>query len=661
MRLRCLHPPRAVTPRSAFSAPNINHLWAALLVEELVRQGVGLFVVCPGSRSTPLAVAVAENPGAESLVHWDERAAAFVALGWGRATGRPAAVITTSGTAVANLLPAAVEADADGVPLLLITADRPPELRETGANQTVRQPPIFQDVARWTLDWPVPTTAVPARWVLSTAAHAVHRTRQPPGPVHLNLPFREPLAAAPDGTDVEAYLGSVRAWVGGAAEDPSVEMEDETAGLAPWPPGPRFIRWTTAGPGFPPDPDRFGLSLGSPSSHSDSPLNPRWLVFDGRGVIVIGDMSSEGVQGSGWAFALRSAAERLGWPVLPDVRAPASIRRSDAVAAGAPVITNADLVLASAAWCERQRPEAVLHLGGRLVSKRLARFLTDAAPTRYVQVSASAVRNDPSGVVTEVVRRPAADYVLRLSEHLQAVPPDRSGGAWPRSWTAASRAAEDVVARKLTASGAISEPAIARIVDQSGAQVVAAASMPIRDVEAFAPVGVPLIGDVVANRGASGIDGTVATTAGYARGIDRGVALLIGDLALLHDQTSLALLRSGPSVVVVCINNDGGGIFHRLPVAGTLTPDTFERFFGTPHGLDFRHAAAQTGLAYAAPTTLAAFQADYRDAHERRLAGASTLIEVRTDRAEQTALRADLEAAVVEAVERVGPPWGPLP
>ncbi len=638
------------------SAPNVNHLWARLLVEELVRQGVGLFVVCPGSRSTPLAVAIAENPGAESLVHWDERAAAFVALGWGRATGRPAAVVTTSGTAVANLLPAAVEADADGVPLLLITADRPPELRETGANQTIRQPPIFQDVARWTLDWPVPTTDVPARWVLSTAAHAVHRARQPAGPVHLNLPFREPLAATPDGTDAAAYLGSIRAWVGGGAVDSSMEMQN----LTPWP-GPRFVGWTTEGPGFPPDPDRFGLSLGSPPSYDDPPLGPRRLGFDGRGVIVVGDMSSEGIRGSGWAFALRNTAERLGWPVLPDVRAPASSRRSDAVAAGAPVITNVDLVLTSAVWRERQRPEAVLHLGGQLVSKRLARFLTDAAPAHYVQVSASAVRNDPSGVVTEVVRRPAADYVLRLNEHLQAMTPGRSGGAWPRSWTAASKAAGDVVTQRLTESGALSEPAIARIVDQSGAHVVAAASMPIRDVEAFAPVGVPLIGDVVANRGASGIDGTVATAAGYARGIDRGVALLIGDLALLHDQTSLALLRSGPAVVVVCINNDGGGIFHRLPVAGTLAPDTFERFFGTPHGLGFRHAAAQTELAYAAPTTLAAFEADYRDAHERRLAGESTLIEVRTDRAEQTAFRAALEAAVVEAVERVGPPWAPLP
>ena len=196
-------------PPPLASAPNINHLWAGLLVEELVRQGTTFFVVCPGSRSTPLAVAVGQNPRAEALVHWDERAAAFVALGWGRATGRPAAVVTTSGTAVANLLPAAVEADADGVPLLLITADRPSELRETGANQTVRQPPVFQDVARWSLDWPVPTADVPARWVLSTAAHAAHRATAPPGPVHLNLPFREPLGGEADGTDVAAYLGGV--------------------------------------------------------------------------------------------------------------------------------------------------------------------------------------------------------------------------------------------------------------------------------------------------------------------------------------------------------------------------------------------------------------------------------------------------------------------
>ena len=185
--------------------PNLNHLWAALLVEELVRQGTTFFVVCPGSRSTPLAVAASLNPRAEVLVHWDERAAAFVALGWGKATGRPAAVVTTSGTAVANLLPAAVEARQAGMPLLLLTADRPPELRETGANQAIRQPGLFATVARWETDLGTPSADVDPAFVLTTVAEAVARALDG-GPVHLNGPFREPLAPTPDGVDTSALL-----------------------------------------------------------------------------------------------------------------------------------------------------------------------------------------------------------------------------------------------------------------------------------------------------------------------------------------------------------------------------------------------------------------------------------------------------------------------
>ena len=642
-------------PPHLASAANLNHLWAALLVEELVRQGVALFVVCPGSRSTPLAVAVAQNPRARNVVHWDERAAGFVALGWGRATGRPAAVITTSGTAVANLLPAATEADADGVPLILVTADRPPELRETGANQTIRQPPIFQDVARWALDWPVPSADVPARWVLSTAAHAVHRALAPLGPVHLNLPFREPLAAVPDGTDVAAYLRGVEAWTAAG----SASSGDPH-------PGPPFVQWS---------PSSASVSALPPSGPSEdaAPLGASargWAhAPSGRGVIVVGDMAGEGAEGAGWATAVRALARTLGWPVLPDVRAPAAIRRTDA-AAGAPVIANVDLVLASSAYRERQRPDQVLHLGGRIVSKRLARFLTDARPEHYVQVSAGIGRNDPDGIVTEVVRRPAAGYAADVERRTYSrdARVETTGGrargtgeAWVQSWVQASAVAEEVVRTHLDAHDGLSEPAVARAIAASGAQVVAAASMPIRDLETFVPVGGPRLGDVIANRGASGIDGTIATAAGYARGDRRDVSVLIGDLALLHDQTSLALFRSGPAVVIVCVNNDGGGIFHRLPIAsgaGAVAPDTFERFFGTPHGLGFEHAAAQVGIAYDAPATLEAFRAAVREAGARRLAGSTTLIEVRTDRAEQTALRAEIEAAVVEAVDQAGPPRG---
>ena len=585
--------------RPHLAAPNVNHLWAALLVEELVRQGTTLFVVCPGSRSTPLAVAVARNPHAEALVHWDERAAGFVALGWGRATGRPAAVVTTSGTAVANLLPAAIEADADGVPLLLLTADRPPELRETGANQTIRQSPIFQDVTRWSLDWPVPTTDVPARWVLSTAAHAAQRTQNPPGPVHLNLPFREPLGFQPDGLDLEDALTGLESWL---------------EGNAPFSTSRALNR----------HPDHID------SDELDADLVSR-ISTATKGLVVVGDLGGDLEAASG---AVR-LAEGLGWPLLPDLRSGLRLREE------ASIVSNVDLALTSSHLRERT-PDVVLHLGGRIVSKRLSQFLASSRPTTYARLAPAPSRVDPDTLVTDHLLVPVAQAAAALEGAGRS-----TSSQWRDLWSSSSRAVTDT----LSGLEDVSEPAIACAVSTAGLPIVVAASMPIRDLEAFGQAGEGV--EVFANRGASGIDGTVATAHGVARGLDAPVLLLIGDLALLHDQTSLALLRSGPPVIVVVINNDGGGIFHRLPIAsgaGALEADTFERFFSTPHGLGFRDAARQVGLAFHAPTTLDAFQADLEAAVE---SGASALIEVRTNRDEQASLRRRLEAEVAAAVDAV--------
>ena len=599
------------------SASNVNHLWAGLLVEELVRQGTTFFVVCPGSRSTPLAVAVAQNPRAEALVHWDERAAAFVALGWGRATGRPAAVVTTSGTAVANLLPAAVEADAAGVPLLLLTADRPPELRETGANQTVRQPPVFQDVARWSLDWPVPTTDVPARWVLSTAAHAAHRAVSPPGPVHLNLPFREPLGAQPDGTDAAAYLGGVAEWGRG---------------------GKVYSRGRRV--------------LASPAWVGQDPFVLRLSSVE-RGLVVLAESRSPYD-----AEPARMLADHLGWPLLADVT-------SQARWGGSPNPTAYyDLALAAPGFSRGHRPEAVVLIGGRPTSKRLLGLIEAARPDPFLVIQTAPMRLDPTYSASERVVVPRLDEaVFALVRALQKVRPEPSRSSpWSARWGEASAISEAAAVEALEAGG-LSEPGVARRVatlDADTGALVLAASMPVRDVDAFAPArGYPAT--VVSNRGASGIDGTVATAHGVARAtarvdldgddLDKPTFLLLGDLALLHDQTSLALLRTGPPVVVVVVNNDGGGIFHRLPIAGgagALDGDTFERFFGAPHGLTFESAARQVGLPYHAPETVPAFESALDEAVR---SGASALIEVRTDREGQAALRRRIEAAAAAAVD----------
>ncbi|MFN3595727.1 MAG: 2-succinyl-5-enolpyruvyl-6-hydroxy-3-cyclohexene-1-carboxylic-acid synthase [Rubricoccaceae bacterium] len=585
------------------AAVSANEVWAGLLVEELVRQGVALFCLAPGSRSTPLALAVLRHPRAAHLVHFDERGTAFAALGHARATGRPAAWITTSGTAVANGVPAAAEADADGVPLLLLTADRPPELRATGANQTIRQPPLFADLARWTFDVPPPSAEVDARFVLTTAAQAAYRATATPGPVHLNLMFREPLAPAPDGTDVRALLAPLEGYLAGAAP---------------------FTRYAPP----PAQPDVRALAEA--------------LAGRTRGLVVLGPTDDPAA-----APAAAALAARLGWPFLPDVLSQG--RTASASEGETARVPFYDLLLGSAAFRRAHAPEAVLLLGRRPTSKRLAQFLEAAAPACLAVVRADAARFDPAHRVTLRVQGDPAAAARALAEALPGT--SDSPPAWLRAWKDASARVGDVLERALGAEGeALSEPFVARAVARlapEGHGLVAAASMPVRDLDAFAAADGPRL-RLTANRGASGIDGTVATAHGFARGLGRPVTLLTGDLALLHDLNSLALLREGPPVVVVVVNNDGGGIFHFLPAAEALPPEHFEPAFGAPHGLGFEDAARMFGLDYARPETPSAFAEAYRAACA---SGRAAVLEVRTERHANRVLHRDLLARAVAAAE----------
>ncbi|MEL6614219.1 MAG: 2-succinyl-5-enolpyruvyl-6-hydroxy-3-cyclohexene-1-carboxylic-acid synthase [Bacteroidota bacterium] len=578
-------------PDAVLNAPNVNHLWAALLVEELVRQGVTHFVVGPGSRSTPLTVAVANNPRAQAHIHIDERGGAFLALGIGRATGLPAAWITTSGTAVANGLPATVEADASGVPLLLLTADRPPELRDTGANQTIRQPPLFQSVARWTVDLSPPTPEVDPAYVLTTAAHAVARARGPfPGPVHLNCPFREPLAPTETGTG--ALPERLTAWVSGDAP---------------------YVRTVETEAVPPPDEIVFAA---------------RALEGCGRVLLVAGQGADPD--------ACRRAAETQGWVLVADSLSGA--RKSEGETSAA----FYDLALASGPWADAHVPDAVVHVGARPTSKRLQALL-DQAPLA-VRIAPEATRLDPAH---RGGMRITGDPGLSLDALVRATA-STADPDWAGAWRAASGVAE-ATANEILERESLTEPRVAQIVADARVTpeaLVVAASMPVRDLDTFTRPGAT----VYANRGASGIDGTVSTAAGVARGLGTRATLLIGDLALLHDLNALALLRSGPPVTVVAVNNDGGGIFHFLPVASgasALPRETFEPFFGTPHGLGFEHAARMTGIAYHAPTTVAALRQAMIDAEA---SGASALIEVRTEREANAALHREIVARCAEAV-----------
>jgi len=575
--------------------PRANRLWAYLIVEELLRCGVDFFCVAPGSRSTPLVAALAANERARSLIHFDERGTAFAALGYARATGRPAAWITTSGTAVATGLPAVVEAATDGVPMVLLTADRPPELRQTGANQTIDQPDIFGDYVRWRFDLPAPDPDIDPAMVLTTVDQAAYRaSRTPQGPVHLNLMFREPFLSDPEDEDIPSGPAS---WVQGdepytryAATKPAVdEMEIHRV-------------WETL----------------RPVKH---------------GLVVAGRLASR-KQGE----AVLRLAGTLGWPLLPDLGSQVRLG-SEGIAA------HYDALVAGDSFAGSHVPEAVVHVGGRSLSKRLEQFLASSRPDPYVVVRENPFRLDPAHRVTHSVEANVLDFCTALVWAATEAPP-----AMNPLWTAGWLEASEEVARHLEGifSGEPNEPLVARLLSRNVPPdhgLVVASSMPVRDLDTYATTdGAPV--PVAANRGASGIDGTVATAAGFARGLGRPVTLLIGDLALLHDLNSLAMLRD-VHVIVVVLNNDGGGIFSFLPIA--RHEEFFEPYFGTPQGVGFEPAAKMFGLAYEHPGTMEEFVEAYGSACAR---GSSTLIEVKTDRKENVTLHRRLLEEVAALVDK---------
>ena len=579
------------------AAPRANLLWATLIVEELVRSGVSFFCVAPGSRSTPLVAALAANEGAESLVHFDERGTAFAAVGHARATGLPAAWITTSGTAVANGLPAVVEAATDGMPVILLTADRPPELRQTGANQTIDQPDIFGDYVRWRFDLPAPDESLDPAMVLTTVDQAVYRARRSPsGPVHLNLMFREPFLPDPD----------------------------EGPGELPAP-----ACWRRSGEPY----TRYAATKAAVDPDEVERLWEKLQLVE-RGLVVAGRLPSR-KQGEA---ALR-LADALGWPLLPDVGS--QIRLG---AASKNLVPLYDALLASERFNGEHAPEAVLHLGGRAISKRLERFLAASRPDPYVVVRENPFRLDPGHRVTQSVEADIPAFCAALTVAAERRPP-ADATPWTAAWREASEQADRHLDRSFGEARALNEPLVARLVSRhvpEGHTLCVASSMPVRDLDTFAATdGAPV--PVAANRGASGIDGTVATAAGFAHGSGRPLTLLIGDLALLHDLNSLAMLRDLP-VVVVVLNNDGGAIFSFLPVARYKA--FFEPYFGTPQGLSFEHASAMFGLGYEHPGTVTDFVEAYRAAHDRN---GPTLIEVKTDREENAELHRRLLAEISEA------------
>lgn len=506
-----------------------NALWCSVAAETLARAGVRHAVISPGSRNTPLTLALVAHPGIETVPVLDERSAGFFGLGLAKRTGVPVVLLCTSGSAGAHYLPALIEARESGVPILVITADRPPELRDCASGQTVDQQKLFGGFAGFFHELAVPEARVELlQYLRQTLRHAVDRARAA-GPVHLNAPFRDPLTPVADGT--AQGLASVVDWE-------------------------RF----------------FALPPVPPQAH------PREQMFDrefasAAGVIVCGAGWGEEVETVFWA-------EQLGWPILADALSPLRFRG----AGGRAVIAAYDAILRDPRAARALRPKSVLILGEIPTSKALRAWLTEA-DADTIHIGRTAENRDGRHGRTLRIAVGAATVNRWTLPHGVTPRPD-----WLAAWTRAEAAAQAVLAGAEAIAGFEGgfTRALARTL-RRGQALFVASSMPVRDLETLAPAR----GDgpaVYANRGANGIDGTLSTALGVAHG-GMPTVLLTGDLALLHDTNGLLLAaKLHGALTVVVINNAGGGIFGHLPIAGFEPP--FEEYWATPQRVDFGRLCA---------------------------------------------------------------------
>ncbi len=580
--------------------PSTAH--ATVVVDELVRCGVREVVLCPGSRSAPLAYAVQEAERAGLLrlhVRIDERSAGFLALGLARGSGLPVAVMTTSGTAVANLHPAVLEAHHGEAALVVVTADRPAELRGTGANQTTVQPGIFGQAVRFEMDVPAAEARAGqnAPWrstVARAAAAARGLTGARPGPVHLNLAFRDPLVpdlqpaspGTPDPTRAD--------WP---------EALDGRPDRMPW------VAVHPAPPGRPP-------TAGRPSSIADV----------ARTLVVLGDLGAglDAAQVVGWAAG-------RGYPVLAEPIGP--------VAARAGAVPHGPLLLTARAWLDAHVPERVLVVGRPTLARPVGALLR--RPGMVVEaVTAGGQWSDPSHVVARV------HHWSALSEPAVARGPAAPRPPWRAAWErAGARLADAVATVGLPWPSGLAVAGTVAAALPAGAVLVVGSSNPVRDLDlalgartAAERAGV----DVVANRGLAGIDGMVSTAVGVALARpDRPAYALLGDLTFLHDANGLTIGpgEPRPDLTVVVVNDDGGGIFATLEHGAPERADRFERVFGTPTGTDLAALCRAHGVAHAlaeSPTEVAAAV--------RAVPDGLRVVEVPVDRSTHRAAHAALRA-----------------
>lgn len=564
-------------------------------MDELARSGLRHVALAPGSRSAPLAMAFARHPSIRVWVHIDERSASFFALGLAKASERPVALLCTSGTAAAEFHPAVIEAHHSLTPLLVLTADRPPELREVGANQAIDQGRLYGAAVRWYFD-PGPPDDEPgagARWRRLAGRAMVEAAGPRPGPVHLNLPLREPLTL-----------------------EPGVRVEPQPASASPLRPDRRPL------PPAPEAVDRLASLL----------LGAR------RPLVVAGEMRD----GRRLRRPLDALLARLDAPLLAEPTS--QLRREPARG----LVESYDVLLRDEAWARSRAPDLVLRLGAPPTSKSLNQYLARYAES-VVVVDPDRAWRDPDQQAAEMVASDPVALLEGVAERLAGL----SAGAWQQSWREAGAIANAALLEQLDRTqmheGHVVR-ALARELPEQ-ATVFVGSSMAVRDVDTFWP-GAGSAQRFLANRGASGIDGLVSTGLGIAATSAEPTVLLLGDLSLFHDMNGLwAAKRHNLRAVIVVLDNNGGGIFDFLPQARHR--DVFEEVFATPLDLAIENVARLHELSYCAVEEVA----DLPEALKRALAAdRTTIVAARFQRATSVEGHRACWAAVAQALRRAEDP-----
>jgi 2-succinyl-5-enolpyruvyl-6-hydroxy-3-cyclohexene-1-carboxylate synthase len=563
------------------SSENLNIHSSSLIIEELVRFGVTYFCVSPGSRSAPLTIAVSRNSKAIMKIIYDERGAAFHALGYSRATQKPAVLICTSGTAVANYYPAVIEASQEFIPLIILSADRPAELRNSGANQTINQVKLFGKYSRFFYDLPCPENINQPSYILKIMDEAyykaTHKTKS--GPVHINCTFREPL------------------W-------PEIQNKPENyiTQIKPWLQSNKVFSFPT------------GNSVSE--IDKDSAYLTKFINKNNFGIILCGRLDKNCGQKE-----IIHLAEKLNWPVFPDITSGLRFSKSSQN-----IIQHYDQLLLSEKIILSLIGIPVLHFGSQFVSKRLLRILeTNKAKHIHIHYTVKVV--DPVKSVSKRIIHPIPELIKGILGNLTQKPVQRITKNLISLNSSLFKIIRDysdnpsVTVNEISVAGLISK----YITNKSA--LFLASSMPVRDMDMY---GVAAEREVIvsANRGASGIDGTIASAYGFACGHQKALTLVIGDLAFIHDLSSLAMLQNLQfPFIIILLNNKGGGIFSFLPIADYK--EVFEKNFATPHNFSFKNSAKQFDLNYYNPKTNRDFLRVYKKSQTQK---AAALIEINSNR-----------------------------